>query len=388
MNKHVEIQLPKLGESILSAKVLQWLKKEGDFVEENEPLVEVTTDKVNSEIPSICKGILKKILAPADQEVEIGQVLAVIESSKENNLDVSQITKPHSAEEPTAYISPAVLKLMQDHHMSYQEITAIAGSGERGRVTKRDVENYLALRSSKAACSRQSASMEEEKIQMSPMRKTIAENMRKSVDEAPHATLIMEADVTQIVQTIASKKEQFLKEHGVKLTITSYIAMAIAKGLKKYPYLNASIQQDSILLKKSINMGIAVSLDGGVIVPVIQHIDQMDLTAVAKAIAKVSYQAKHNQISLDATQGGTITMTNFGMAGAIIGIPIIRFPEVAIIGVGALTKKCTVVDEDRIAIRSMVYLSLTFDHRVVDGMYGSEFLAYIKKNLELNDIIN
>jgi 2-oxoglutarate dehydrogenase E2 component (dihydrolipoamide succinyltransferase) len=374
MATDIHIALPKLGESILSATVVHWLKKEGDWVEENEPLVEVTTDKVNSEIPSTCSGVLKQIIAPVDQELEIGGLLAIIQQQ-------SKPLQTHTTvEKQPPYFSPAVMRLMQEMNLSMQDIAHLKGSGDQGRITKCDIE---AMRLNR----KQENQPTVEKVKMTSLRKAIAENMKKSFYEAPHATLVTEVDVTQILKEIDKNKESFFKQHGAKLTITSYIAMAIAAGAKEYPYINASLDLDDIVLKKDINIGIAVSLEGGVIVPVIKNIDTKTLSLVAKAVADVSYKAKHQSITADETKDGTITMTNFGMSGALIGVPIIRYPEVAIIGVGAITKKVVVLPSDALAIRSMVYLSLTFDHRIIDGVYGSNFLNFVKNYLELNRVI-
>lgn len=390
MTTQVEIELPKLGESILSAKVVHWLKKEGEWVEENEPIVEVTTDKVNSEIPSTCQGFLKKIIASIDQEIEIGQVLAIIETTKES----SALENPQKISSSidnisckNSYLSPAVMRLIQENELSGQDVAEIIGSGEQGRITKCDLELYLQQRLLKKTKNPIKGSLDVEKVKMTGLRKAIAENMTKSFYEAPHATLITEVDITNVVKIIEKNKEEFFKQHGAKLTITCFIAKAIAVGAKEYPYLNASIEKDDILLKRQVNLGIAVSLEGGVIVPVIKNIDSLDLASIAKSIANVAYKAKHQLILAEETKEGTITMTNFGMSGALIGVPIIRYPEVAIIGVGAITKKVAVIENDMMAIRSKVYLSLTFDHRIVDGIYGSNFLAFVKNYLELNSLI-
>jgi 2-oxoglutarate dehydrogenase E2 component (dihydrolipoamide succinyltransferase) len=387
MTELVEIELPKLGESILSAKVVQWLKKEGDFIEENEPLVEVTTDKVNSEIPSSCKGVLKKIVALIDQDIEIGQVLAIIETVETENTE-AVLSSEKNVFLPHAFISPAVMRLAEENNLCLKDLEKIKGTGDQGRITKQDTQRFIDTKQQKKAqiCSKDTATTHS--IKMTHLRKAIAENMKKSFYEAPHATLITEIDLTNVLKKIETHKEEFFKKHGVKLTITSCIAKAIAYGAKEYPYLNASIVQDEILLKKNVNMGIAVSVEGGVIVPVIKNCDTLDIPSLAKEIASVAYKAKHQLISLEDTQEGTITMTNFGMSGALIGVPIIRYPEVAIIGVGAVTKKVVVLKEDLIGIRSMVYLSLTFDHRIVDGIYGSNFLGFVKNYLELNSVIN
>jgi 2-oxoglutarate dehydrogenase E2 component (dihydrolipoamide succinyltransferase) len=217
---------------------------------------------------------------------------------------------------------------------------------------------------------------------MSGMRKAIADNMVKSFYEAPHATLINEVDVTQILKTIQKEKDCFLSTHGVKLTITSFIVRAIAASLKEYPLINSSLDQDTIVVKKFVNLGIAVSIDQGLVVPVLKNCQKMGLTDIAKSISELSKKARENRLSPMDVKEGTITLTNFGMSGVLIGVPIIRYPEVAILGIGAIHKKVIGLDDDSFAVRSMLHVSLTFDHRVLDGMYGCAFLGAFKHHLE------
>ena len=217
---------------------------------------------------------------------------------------------------------------------------------------------------------------------MTGMRKAIADNMVRSFYEAPHASLVTEVDVTAIIQLIQKEKEEFLKKHGFKLTITAFVARAIAKALQQYPLINSSLEGDTILLKRYLNLGIAVSVEQGLLVPVVKHCQRLGITEIAKAISELSVKARSGKLTLDDVSEGTISLTNFGMTGVQIGIPIIRYPEVAIVGVGATYKKVVPLENDLLAIRSMMHVSLTFDHRVLDGMYGCGFLGALKKHLE------
>ena len=223
-------------------------------------------------------------------------------------------------------------------------------------------------------------------MKMTGMRKMIAENMVRSFYEAPHATLVNEVDVTNVMKHIADEKQHFLKKHGCKLSITSFIAKAIASAAKEYPLINSSLEDDTIVVKRFVNLGIAVSVDQGILVPVIQNCQGREIADIAKEVANLSQKARSNRLESNQIKGGTITMTNFGMSGTLIGIPIIRYPEVAIVGVGAIQKRVTVLEGDTMAIRSLLHLSLTFDHRVIDGMYGCGFLAALKQHLETDFI--
>ncbi len=387
----VTIILPKLGESIQSATVVQWFKKEGDFVKEDEPLLEVTTDKVNSEIPSTASGVLTKIIAGADKEIEVGAPLAVISSEGEAKASQPKVnSEPERKEEVqqdnsnSGYLSPAVLKLASEHGISFEKLTQIKGTGQGGRVSKKDIEAYLAKGSDEPTQNDERSGVE--KVKMTGMRKAIADNMVKSFYEAPHASLVTEVDVTKIVKYIKANKDTFLKEHGFKLTITSYIAHAIAKALHEYPLLNSSLENDTIVLKRFVNLGIAVSVEQGVMVPVIRSCQNKSLVELAEEVSKLATLARDQKLNPDHTQNGTITMTNFGMSGTLIGIPIIRHPEVAIIGVGAISKKVVATDDETFGVRSMMHISLTFDHRVLDGMYGCGFLKALKDHIEKDSV--
>ena len=376
----VAVTLPKLGESIVSATIVSWFKKVGDHIALDEPLLEVSTDKVNSEIPSPYEGTLVEILAQPDQELDVGAELAIIET------DAGEFETPSkpaqeapkqetSGDASSTFLSPAVLSLAREHNISMSELESMTPSGNGGRLSKKDIERHLATRHTPTHNDPQAGV---EPLKMSGMRKAIADNMVRSFYEAPHASLVIDADVTDLMKRIADEKES----HGFKLTITPFIVKAIAEAAAEFPLINASLDGDTILIKRHINLGIAVSVDQGLLVPVIRNCHTRDLLDIGREIADISDRARAGTIPPDSVKEGTITMTNFGMSGTLLGTPIIRHPEVAIIGVGAIHKTVTAMDDESIAIRRRIYLSLTFDHRVLDGMYGCGFLAALKSHIE------
>lgn len=387
MSNHVEVTLPKLGESIVSATVVSWFKKEGDPVALDEPLLEVSTDKVNSEIPSPVAGTLEKIIVSENEEVAVGAVLARVSteaSSADTSSESVEKQKAPSQEAPDRQdvFSPAVLRLAKQLGISIEEFNDIPRTGSGNRLTKKDLETYAHQKNKALDTGDHVTSEGVERIPMTPIRKAIAQTMVKSFYQAPHASLITEVDLTDIMQLIKSEKESFLKEHGVKLSITSFVARSIARSLGTYPLLNASLDGDTILMKRFVNLGIAVSVDHGVIVPVIKNCEKLSIIEIAKHVASLAQKARSNTLEQEDVKQGTITMTNFGMTGTMIGIPIIRYPEVAIVGLGAIQKKVVPTDAGEMVIRDMMHVSLTFDHRVIDGIYGCEFLNALKKHLE------
>jgi 2-oxoglutarate dehydrogenase E2 component (dihydrolipoamide succinyltransferase) len=391
MSDHIiEILLPKLGESIVSATVVQWLKKEGDSVSADEPLLEVSTDKVNSEIPAPSDGILSQILVRENEEVPVGSALAKLLVNQKDGAFVSQEVKVTiqgcPLENSSNFLSPAVLNMARSSGISLDALSRISGTGNGGRVTKRDLENHLQTASKPNQKSeelpKEKVESHIEKMPMGALRKAIADNMVRSFYEAPHASLVAEVDVTDAMKKIQEQKESFKAEHGVKLTITSYIVQAITKAVQLFPMVNASIDKDTILMKRFVNMGIAVSVENGVIVPVIRNCETKDLPLIAKEIVRLSLKAREGNLTNDDLASGTITMTNFGMSGIQMGIPIIKHPEVAIIGVGSIHKKVSAMEDNSIAIRQKVYLTMTFDHRLIDGIYGANFLNKVKSFLE------
>ncbi len=384
MSNQLKITLPKLGESIVSATVVQWFKKVGDRVALDEPLLEVSTDKINSEIPAPAAGILVEILAEPGQELQVGEVLALLETgvkASEPAVKAAPSAPVFSSADKEEILTPAVLRLLQEKGISLQEIDKIPHTGQGGRLTKRDIEEYSS-QPKKICPMATKASGEQERVKMTPLRKAIADNMVRSFYEAPHASLITEIDVTDVVRLIKDRKESFLKETGAKLTITSFAARAIARALHAYPLINASLEGDTIVMKRFINLGTAVSVDQGVMVPVLRNCQLLSIADLSRKIAELAEKARTQTLSPDDVKAGTITMTNFGMTGTLIGIPIIRYPEVAIVGLGAITKKVKAMPDDSIAIRSVMMVSLTFDHRVLDGIYGCGFLSDLKKHFE------
>lgn len=408
MTEQVKIMLPKLGESILSATVLQWFKKVGDTVALDEPLLEVSTDKVNSEIPSPTAGVIQEICAHPDQEVQVGELLAVLvktvetkdfqpdpkaKSAAEGVLPKQTTVKHCAFEEKKSVtgvdskdraesnmLTPAVLCLLQEKGIPLSEIDRIPRTGHEGRLTKRDIEIY-SQHSAEKSCEKDFC----ERVKMTGLRKAIAENMVKSFYGAPHASLVTEVDVTNLVKIIKERKEKGLE----KFTITSFVARAIARSISSYPLINSSLEEDTIVLRRFVNLGIAVSIDQGVMVPVIRNCQNLEVFEISRKILELAEKARTNTLAPDDVKEGTITMTNFGMTGTQIGIPIIRYPEVAIIGLGAIHKKVQAMADDSIAIRSVMMISLTFDHRILDGLYGCGFLNEIKKQLETTpEIVN
>ena len=350
----IEVFLPKLGESIVSATIARIIKKEGDSIRKDEPLMEVTTEKLTSEIPSPETGVVKQISVAENQEVQVGDLIAIIETEEEP--------------QDIFFFSPAVLRLAEERKISKDELKSLAKKLGR-RVTRQDL-NEIEEKADNI-----------QRIEMSTMRKKIADNMVKSFYQAPHATLITEVDVTDILEEIQKMKESFYAKHQTKLTITSFLAKAIASSLKEYPLINSSLEEETIVMKNFVNLGIAVNIKEGLVVPVLKDCEKKELSEIAVEIDRLASGARKGILSLDDLSGGSITLTNFGMGGVEIGIPIIRYPEVAIIAFGAIVKK-PVVKNNEIVIRSAANISLTFDHRVLDGMYGCGFLNELKNTLE------
>ncbi len=385
MSGQVKITLPKLGESIVGATVVQWFKKVGDTVCLDEPLLEVSTDKINSEIPSPVAGVILEILVQPDQEILVGDALAVVGAPALAAAPAmaSATSAPSEAAScaQNNFLTPAVLNLLREKNISLQELDRIPRTGQDGRLTKKDIEAYSpAPLPSRCPIAAVEGSLE--RVKMTALRKAIAENMVRSFYEAPHASLVAEVDVTNIVKKIKEEKEAFFRKHGVKLTVTSFAARAIARAVQAYPLINASLDGDTIVMKRFVNLGIAVSVDQGVMVPVIRNCQKLSIPEISTKIAELAMRARNQMLQPDEVKDGSLTMTNFGMTGVLMGTPIIRSPEVAIVGLGAITKQVKAMPDDSIAIRSVMMISLTFDHRVLDGLYGCGFLSELKKRFE------
>ena len=432
----VTIPLPHVGESIVEGTIGKWLKQPGDTVERYEPLVEVITDKVTMEVPSPVNGSLLKVLAQEGETIPMGAPLAEMETDevlpeippvpspelvivKEQPELAEQVSTtgylvkdvapvgptgggadpadPTEVSQPAvetraggARLSPAVRRLVQEHDLDLKRIT---GSGMGGRITREDVLKYLesgpttAAPASTAAVSRPepavgvASEQEEEHLPLTPVRRMIADAMFRSVSQIPHAWSIVEVDVTNLVSLRAQVRAAFEQREGVDLTYLPFIINAVADSLKEHRTLNASWGGDKIILKKKINVGIAVAAPQGLIVPVIHDADQLGVTGLARAARDLTLRARQNKLTLKDVQGGTFTLNNTGALGSIISQPIINHPQAAIMTTEAIEKRA-VVRDDAIAIRSMMYLCLSFDHRINDGAEPSEFLQSVKLRLE------
>lgn len=402
----VEVIMPQMGESVVQGTILRWMVKEGDRVEKDQSIVEISTDKVDTEVPSPVSGIMKQILRKEQETIPVGTVIATIEAvevkeavpaPKPPEAVKEAIPKKEIVREEVEAVaekrySPLVKRLAKEYGVDLENVV---GTGIGGRVTKQDILNYVGAKPLEAPApappspqpspTRGEGVVEEiEKealVPLSPKRKIIAERMVQSKREAPHVTTTFEVDMTKIAKYREANKEAILKREGVNLTYLPFVILSTASALKEFPILNSSWSDKGIVLKKYINMGIAVSLEDGLIVPVIKDADKKDLIELSKISQDLGQRARTKKLKPDEVQGGTFTITNYGANGSLFGNPIIMPPQVAILGMGTIVKKPVVID-DAIAIRSMMYLSLSFDHRVLDGAQADVFLRKIKDNLE------
>lgn len=428
-----EIKMPKLGESITEGTIISWSVKVGDTVQEDDVLFEVNTAKVSAEIPSPVEGKVVEILFKEGDTVPVGTVVAIVdiagdEGTEETSLHAQSVASVQEVKEaPKAmaakteeerWYSPIVLQLAQAAHISKEELDRIQGTGYEGRLSKKDIKAYItrkeqgnivlpksapasaqpavsvsaqtspAVQSSASSLATSVSSLQEgvEVREMDRVRKMIADHMVMSKHTSPHVTNVVEVDVTQLVKWRDKNKDAFFHREGVKLTYMPAITEAVANALVAYPQVNVSVDGYHILFKKHINVGIAVSLnDGNLIVPVIHDADRLNLSGLAVAIDTLAVKARDNKLMPDDISDGTFTITNFGTFKSLFGTPIINQPQVAILGVGYIEKKPAVIETpegDMIAIRHKMYLSLSYDHRVVDGMLGGQFLYAIKNYLE------
>jgi 2-oxoglutarate dehydrogenase E2 component (dihydrolipoamide succinyltransferase) len=433
----VELIMPKMGESIMEATILGWLKQPGDTVEMDEPILEIATDKVDSEVPSPVDGVIEEVLFEVDDVVEVGKVIAIIsteatiedavqddapepvaeaEISTQNVVQENKIehTTSNDYSETERFYSPLVKSIAKAENIELEELENISGSGANGRVTKDDILNYLNNRTAQTPVTKPqtavkkaetpksveqktvqsksavSVSGDVEIIQMDRMRKLIAKHMVDSKRIAPHVTSFVEADVTNIVKWRNANKKQFQERHGEKITFTPIFVEAVAKAIQDFPLINVSVDGDTIIRKKDINIGIATALpSGNLIVPVVKNADQYSLLGIAKQVNGLVAKARNNKLSPDDIQNGTFTLTNVGTFGNLSGTPIINQPQVAILSVGAIIKKPAVVETeygDVIAIRHLMMMSLSYDHRVVDGFLGGSYLRRVADYLEQFDV--
>ncbi|MBK7040277.1 MAG: 2-oxo acid dehydrogenase subunit E2 [Bacteroidetes bacterium] len=431
----VDLVMPKMGESIMEATILKWHKKVGETINMDETLLEIATDKVDSEVPSTAAGTITEILFKENDVVAVGKIIAKINTEAgavSLSAPIAETSQPQvvSQAAPTVqpnvtqtpinsstntsnkFYSPLVLNIANTEGVSMSELETISGTGNEGRVTKKDIIQFVALRKTDSQTIAQPATVTApqpspavtqtssptvsstngnvEIIEMDRMRKLIAEHMVKSKATSPHVTSFTEADVTNIVNWRNKIKTSFDKKYGEKITFTPIFIEAIVNAIKKYPMINCSLEGNNILLKKDINIGMAAALpSGNLIVPVIRNADTKNLFGLTKEVNQLGFNAKNNKLKPDDTQGGTFTMTNVGTFGSLMGTPIINQPQVAILAVGAIKKRPMVLETeagDVIAIRHMMYLSLSYDHRIVDGSLGASFLTEVANELERFDI--
>lgn len=437
----VELKMPKMGESVHEATIIRWLKQEGEVVKADETVLEIATDKVDSEVPSTAAGVLVKRLFNEGDVVQVGQAIALISSDAEAPTKApapahaaavppptAQSPAPSIAPQPAApapqvqslavskngrFYSPLVRTIAATESVSQTELDTIPGTGAEGRVTKKDILAYISQRNtgsstaiaaapspiSAPAPSATSASApprpavsvggDVEIVEMDRMRKLIAEHMVMSKHTSPHVTSYVEADVTNLVMWREKVKGAFEKREGEKITYTPVFIEAIARAIKDFPLINVSVDGTRILVKKSINIGMATALpSGNLIVPVIRAADQLNLVGLTKSVNDLARRARENKLQPDEIQGGTFTLTNVGSFGNVMGTPIINQPQVAIMAVGAIRKKPAVIETpqgDAIAIRHMMFLSMSYDHRVVDGSLGGSFIRRVADYLEQFD---
>ncbi len=434
----IEIYLPAMGEGVIEATITKWLITEGSEVEEDDPMVEVATDKVDTEIPAPASGVLKNIAFKEGDVPKVGDILAYIESdaietsSKESAPEVekdfkdvrkasseylsqkeeeekkSEVMKSRTTE--GKYLSPLVRKIAGTENISYTELDSIEGSGMDGRITKDDIMKYVSSRYSESRPlqdEKKTVKTETEKvspekqvtpqasavtaegdeiIEMGRVRKLIAEHMVKSKRTSPHVTSYIDVDITDIVNWRERIKDSFLRKEGIKLTLTPIFIEATAHAIRQVPMINVTVDGDRIIKKKNINIGMATALpDGNLIVPVIKKADEKSIIGLAREVNDLAERARNNKLKPEEITGGTFSITNYGTVGTLMGSPIINQPQAAILGIGAAKKMPAVIETpsgDSIGIRTIVYLSLSYDHRIVDGALGGLFLKKIKENLE------
>ncbi len=423
----MKVTMPRLGESVAEGTIGRWLKQEGDVIELDEPLVEIVTDKISTELPSPVAGRLTKILVTQDQTVKVGAEIALVEEVGATSASASAPAASGSAAAPAPAasapmpvaaaapaggaiprhaasngqrqrISPLARRMAEEHHLNLE---TIPGTGEGGRVRKDDIEAFLAQRGAAPAAALVPAPVsaaapaapptpaapyqpkeDEELLPVSPIRRAIAEHMVRSKHTSPHATTMVEVDVTNIARWIERSKDEFKQREGYSITFVPFVMRAAVEALKAVPTMNASWVNDQIVLKKRIHLGVAVSTDAGLMVPVVHDADTKNLAGLARAVSDLAARARANKLTMQDMQGSTFTVNNPGVFGTIISVPIINQPHAGILSMDAAVKRPVVVEGDAIAIRSMMFISLSFDHRINDGLGAARFLGIVKRHLE------
>lgn len=412
------VKMPRLGESVAEGTIGSWLKKEGDWVERDESLAEIITDKINAELPSPVEGRLLKILVQTDETVPVGTDIALIEADASVTANAEPEPVPatpntaspyrpghgnghvHEAvprrEEERQRISPLARRLAREHDL---DLNTIPGTGTGGRVRKEDILAYLAQRQNVPATPRPPVptvaaiptpevapyvpAEDEEMLTPSRMRLAIAEHMVRSKHTSPHATAIVEVDMTNIAKWLEKHKDEFKQRNGYSLSFVPFVIKAVCEGLRQFPILNSSWTPDNkIVLKRRINMGVAVATEEGLVVPTIYDADQYTLAGLARKLADLAQRARANKLTLQDMQGSTFVVNNTGTFGTILSIPIINQPHAGILSMNAVVKRPMVIEDDAIAVRSMMYLCLSFDHRILDGADSGGFLKAVREKLE------
>jgi 2-oxoglutarate dehydrogenase E2 component (dihydrolipoamide succinyltransferase) len=391
----VDVVMPEMGESIAEGTIAKWLKKPGDPIERDEALLEITTDKIDSELPAPESGVLAELVADEGETVEVGAVLARIETDGKANVQADEPAEAtpsamEVSETVPAKASPVARNVAVQEGVTGGELASVAGSGHGGRVMKKDVLEYVEHRSSapKSGEVTEPIASTEGSItvtKMSPMRKTIADKMVASKRVSPHTYTVGEVDMTRIVRFRDRIKHKFEQERGFKLTYTHFVLHATVLALRAYPLMNGSVEDDKIIQKGYVNLGLAVAIPTGLLVPVIKNAEGMNLLGLARKSNELAVAALNKKLLPEDVQGGTFTVTNPGIFGNIFGLPIINQPQLGILGVGAIKQRPVVID-DAIAIRSIMYLSLSYDHRVIDGALAAQFVQKIRDSLETYDL--
>ncbi|MDA3131157.1 dihydrolipoamide acetyltransferase family protein [Aliibacillus thermotolerans] len=392
-----EVTMPQLGESVTEGTISKWLKAEGDTVKKYEAIAEVTTDKVNAEIPSSYTGTITKIVAEEDTTIPVGEVICYMETeeAEEIQTETKEETIKHTQKEEqsdadqsmkTRY-SPVVLRLATEHQI---DLTKVTGTGKHGRITRKDVEKVIAEKENVHTPVNEDqkiavpASIHEqgEKIPLSPVRKQIAHHTTKSYQEIPHAWMMTEADVTNLVRYREKIKEEFRQKEGYPITVFAFFVSIVVDALRQFPELNAVWGKDHLIQKNDIHLSIAVSPKDELYAPVLRHADEKSVRGIAKGIYQLAEKAKRSEITQEDLAGGTFTVNNTGAFGSIQSAPIINYPQAAIVSFEKIVKRPMVMEGDMIAIRHMVNICLSLDHRILDGRICGQFLQYIKERLE------
>lgn len=425
----MNITMPRLGESVEEGTVIRWLKQVGDPIERDESVVEITTDKIDTDIPAIAGGVLSEIRVAEGTTVAIGEVIGVIDTGDDADAEPSgaeadeqmegagEAPEAIEADELTSaaadggdggplrrarsdrFYSPLVLRIAREERIDMATLESLEGTGKGGRVTRDDLLTYLERRASRIpepaaeqedeseyiSVSRPSGTEEARVVTMDTLRKTIAKHMVHSKQVSPHVTSVSEVDMTHVVRFRDQARERFQQKTGIKLTLTPFFITAIVDALQANPMLNATMDDDRILQWKHVNMGLAVGLEKGVVVPVIRHADEMDFAQIAEAAHDLAKRAHDRKLSPDDLKGSTFTLTNPGMWDTLFGTPIINQPEAGIIATGSVKKQVVVQADDSLAIRSMMFMSLSFDHRFIDGLNAARFIRDITRGLESFD---